>query len=37
MNNFSKVNEIYGSYFNKDEYPARICYAVKTLPKDSLI
>lgn len=30
---FSKVNEVYGSYFSKD-YPARETVAVKTLPKN---
>ncbi|MCI4669420.1 MAG: RidA family protein [Bacteroidia bacterium] len=32
MDNFAKVNEIYGSYFEGD-YPARETVAVKTLPK----
>lgn len=32
MNDFTTVNEIYGSYFT-DEYPARETVAVKTLPK----
>lgn len=29
MQNFIKVNEVYGSYFANGEFPARICYAVK--------
>jgi len=29
MQNFSKVNEVYGSYFANEEFPARICFAVK--------
>ncbi len=36
MNNFSKVNEIYKSYF-KDIYPSRSCIEVSRLPKDALI
>lgn len=37
MGNFSKVNEIYAQYFESGKYPARACYAVKELPKGSLI
>lgn len=33
MNNFSLVNEVYGSYFNEDTAPARETVAVKALPK----
>jgi len=33
MNNFSKVNEVYGSYFNDDTAPARETVAVAALPK----
>lgn len=33
MDNFSTVNEIYGSYFDSDP-PARETVAVKTLPKN---
>lgn len=33
MGNFSKVNEVYSSYFG-DYKPARACVAVKTLPKN---
>ncbi len=34
MNNFSVVNEIYGSYFSKNNYPARETVEVSTLPKN---
>ncbi len=33
MNNFSKINEVYGSYFTSD-YPARETVQVARLPKD---
>ena len=33
MNNFSKVNEIYGAFFEKD-FPARETVQVSRLPKD---
>ena len=33
MESFSKVNEIYGSYFNEETAPARETVAVATLPK----
>jgi len=36
MNDFSKVNEIYGKYFSQP-YPARSCVEVSRLPKDVLI
>jgi len=36
MNEFSKMNEIYASYF-AEPYPARATVAVKTLPKDARI
>ena len=35
MDNFSKVNEVYKSFF-KNDFPARVCIAVKTLPKNGL-
>ncbi|GAA0760072.1 Rid family detoxifying hydrolase [Psychroflexus lacisalsi] len=35
MNNFSKINEIYGSYFNEDTAPARETVQVARLPKDA--
>jgi 2-iminobutanoate/2-iminopropanoate deaminase len=36
MNDFARVNAIYGSYFHSP-YPARACYAVKGLPKGALV
>ncbi|WP_299254093.1 RidA family protein [uncultured Aquimarina sp.] len=33
MNNFSQVNEVYGSYFNEETAPARETVAVAALPK----
>ncbi len=36
MNDFSKVNEVYASFFTKD-CPARSCVEVARLPKDVLI
>jgi 2-iminobutanoate/2-iminopropanoate deaminase len=36
MNDFSTVNEIYGSYFSQ-AFPARETVAVKTLPKNALV
>ncbi len=33
MNNFSRINEIYGSYFNEVTAPARETVEVSTLPK----
>lgn len=33
MDNFGQVNEVYGSYFDNDNAPARETVAVKTLPK----
>ncbi len=35
MNNFTKVNEIYGSFFNKDYVPSRVTVEVSRLPKDA--
>tara|TARA_B110000259_G_scaffold29425_1_gene31696 strand:- start:184 stop:567 length:384 start_codon:yes stop_codon:yes gene_type:complete len=34
MENFGKVNNVYGSYFDNDTAPARETVAVKTLPKN---
>jgi 2-iminobutanoate/2-iminopropanoate deaminase len=34
MNNFSKVNEVYSSYFNDALAPARECVEVSCLPKN---
>lgn len=36
MNDFPKVNEIYGQYFTKEQ-PGRSCVEVARLPKDALI
>jgi 2-iminobutanoate/2-iminopropanoate deaminase len=36
MNDFAKVNEIYSTYF-APPYPARVCVAVKQLPKDGKV
>lgn len=36
MNDFAKINEIYGAYF-KELYPARSCVEVARLPKDVLL
>ena len=33
MNNFAKVNDVYGRYFDNDFAPARETIAVKALPK----
>lgn len=36
MNNFSRVNKVYGEYF-KEKFPARSCIEVYRLPKDAEI
>ena len=36
MNNFPRVNEIYGQYFDS-QFPARSCIEVSRLPKDAQI
>jgi 2-iminobutanoate/2-iminopropanoate deaminase len=36
MANFTKMNEIYATYFTPP-YPARVCVAVKQLPKDAIV
>lgn len=36
MNDFPKINEIYGKYFT-EEQPGRSCIEVARLPKDALI
>ncbi|MDX1426813.1 MAG: Rid family detoxifying hydrolase [Salegentibacter mishustinae] len=33
MNNFAKINEVYGSYFNAETAPARETVEVANLPK----
>lgn len=35
MDNFSKVNEVYGSFFNKEYVPSRVTVEVSRLPKDA--
>jgi 2-iminobutanoate/2-iminopropanoate deaminase len=37
MDDFPKVNAIYGEYFPKDAYPARETVEVSRLPKDALV
>lgn len=37
LNDFNKVNEIYGSYFTEGVYPARSCVQVAKLPKDAKV
>lgn len=34
MNNYARVNKIYGEYF-KEKFPARSCIEVSHLPKDA--
>lgn len=36
INDFQKVNEVYGKYFVKEQ-PARSCFQVGKLPKDALL
>ena len=36
MNDFGKVNEVYGEYFHTHK-PARSCVEVARLPKDALV
>lgn len=36
INDFGKVNEVYGKYFNSEQ-PARSCFQVGKLPKDALL
>jgi len=33
MNNFAKINQVYGNYFNADTAPARETVEVANLPK----
>ena len=37
MNDFPKVNAIYGTYFKEGSYPARETVEVSRLPKDALV
>ena len=34
MDDYAKINEVYGSYFSKETAPARSAVAVRTLPLD---
>lgn len=36
MNDFARINEVYGSYFKKS-FPARSCFEVAKLPKNAKI
>jgi len=37
MNDFPKVNAIYGSHFSPEKYPARETVQVSRLPKDAMV
>jgi 2-iminobutanoate/2-iminopropanoate deaminase len=37
MNDFPKVNAIYGGFFQEGNYPARETVQVSRLPKDALV
>ena len=37
MNDFGKVNEVYGTFFKEGAYPARSSVEVARLPKDALV
>ena len=37
LSSFGTVNELYGTFFNGTQYPARACVEVAKLPKDALI
>lgn len=37
LNDFGKINEVYGSYFTEGVYPARSCVEVARLPKDAKV
>jgi 2-iminobutanoate/2-iminopropanoate deaminase len=37
MSYFSEFNNVYAQYFEKDKYPARVCIAVKSLPKPNAL
>ncbi len=37
MDNFGKFNEVYGSFFPNEAYPAREVVEVRRLPKDALV
>jgi len=37
MSHFPTVNKVYSEFYTEGQYPARACYAVKTLPKNGLV
>ena len=37
MNDFAKVNDVYGRYFDNDTAPSRETIAVKALPKSARV
>ncbi|MCR4805422.1 MAG: RidA family protein [Clostridia bacterium] len=37
MDDFGKVNEVYGTFFKEGAFPARSCVEVARLPKDALV
>lgn len=37
MNDFAKVNQVYGGYFEPENAPARACVEASRLPKDVLV
>ena len=37
MNNFSAMNDVYGTFFKEGNYPARSAVQVARLPKDALV
>lgn len=37
MNNFGAMNEVYATFFNEGNYPARSAVEVARLPKDALV
>ena len=37
LNDFDKVNEVYGNYFVSETAPARECVQVVRMPKDALV
>lgn len=37
IENFTAVDDVYASYFNDGEYPARAAYQVAKLPKNALV
>ncbi len=37
MDDFGKVNEVYGTFFKEGAYPARSCVEIARLPKDALV